>query len=144
MTYRLLYYLLNQSTAYINGCTAFWGMKNSLKIGLVITYIEFELEIMSIDFGLSVRPVIWGDNTRFEMSQALVYICYPLCMLAITWVEPPWNYLPTNFFIFITEGELHIEVIHVWIEDEGEGININDVSYSVFHYTPASCSLYNP
>ena len=58
-------------------------------------------------------------------------------------MELSYNYLPTNFFIFITEGELHIEVIHVWIEDEGEGININDVSYSVFYYTSVSCSLYN-
>ena len=34
--------------------------------------------------------------------------------------------------IFITEDELDVEVIRVWMEDEDEGININDVSYSVF------------
>ena len=59
-------------------------------------------------------------------------------------MEHPLNYLPTNFFIFITEDELDVEVIRVWMEDEDEGININDVRYSVFQYTSASRPLYDP
>ena len=59
---------------------------------------------MSIYFWLSV-PVFWGDNSRFEMQQALVYIMRFALHGCNDISGTPLNLFTTNLFIVITEGE---------------------------------------